>query len=98
VSSHTEQHRWVVDSIEEFVASIEVDGGKMIRLPQWVLPDGARDGHVLSVRHDRPAGGARSVLTIEIDDKATKAALDASAAQVAKHRKQPNDPGGDIAL
>jgi hypothetical protein len=98
MSSHLEQHRWVVDSIEEFVASIEVDGGKMIQLPQWVLPDGARDGHVLSVCHDRPTGGTRSVLTIEIDEKGTKDALDASAAQVAKHRKQPNDPGGDIAL
>jgi len=92
------EHQWVIDSIEEFVASIEVDGKTMIQLPQWLLPDAARDGHVLAVRHERPTRGKRSVLTIEIDEPATKKALDQSAAQVNKHRKQPNDPGGDIVL
>lgn len=98
MSGHPEEHRWIIDSIEEFVAAIEVDGGKVIQLPQWLLPDGAREGHVLAVRHDRPLGGKRSVLTIEVDERATKDALDKSAAQVNKHREQPNDPGGDIAL
>ncbi|MEP6495877.1 MAG: DUF3006 domain-containing protein [bacterium] len=97
MTTHTE-HRWVVDSIEEFVASIEVDGAKMITVPQWLLPDGARQGDVLAVRHERPTGGKRSSVTIEIDERATKEAYEKSAAQVAKHRKQPNDPGGDIAL
>lgn len=92
------QHRWIVDSIEEFVASVEVDGGKMITVPQWLLPDGAREGHVLRVQHDRPAKGPRSTLTIEIDEAATKQALAASAAQVKKTVRQPNDPGGDIKL
>jgi hypothetical protein len=98
MSASIQQHRWVVDSIEEFVASVEVDGGKMITVPQWLLPDGARQGQVLAVRHDRPARGARSVLTIEIDDAATKQALADSAAQVSKHARQKNDPGGDISL
>jgi hypothetical protein len=98
VSNSDERHRWVIDSIEEFVASIEVDGGKMITVPQWVLPDGAREGQVLTVRHDRPPKGQRSVLTIEIDEAATARALADSAAQVAKHGRQPNDPGGDIKL
>jgi hypothetical protein len=93
-----QEHRWVVDSIEEFVASVEVDGGKMITVPQWLLPDGARQGHVLSVRHDRPAHGVRSVLTIEVDEAATKQALAASAAQVTKYARQKNDSGGDITL
>jgi hypothetical protein len=95
---HTESHRWVVDSIEERVASVEVDGGTMITVPQWMLPDGARDGHVLSVRHERPAEGKRSVLTIEIDERATKDALEQSAAQVKKGRARSNDRGGDITL
>jgi hypothetical protein len=98
VPSSSGQHRWVIDSIEEHVASVEVDGGKMINVPQWLLPDGARQGHVLDVQHERPAKGQRSVLTIEIDGAATKQALSDSAAQVSKHAKQPNDPGGDITL
>jgi hypothetical protein len=85
VANQREQHRWVVDAIEESVASIEVNGTKMITVPQAMLPKDAREGHVLCV-------------TIEIDHAATKDALDQSAAQVKKHAKQPNDPGGDIAL
>jgi hypothetical protein len=88
----------VVDSIEEFIASIEVDGDKMMTLPQWMLPGGARQGHVLSVHHLHPKDGQKSVLTIEVDEKATKATLRRSQAQVAKFADQPNDPGGDIAL
>jgi hypothetical protein len=88
----------VVDSIEEFMVSIEVDGDKMMTLPQWVLPSGARQGHVLAVHHLRPADGTKSVLTIEVDEKATKATMRRSQAQVAKFADQPNDPGGDIVL
>ncbi len=96
--SKRETHSWAIDSIEEFVASIEVDGGKMITVPQWLLPAGARQGDILAVHHDRPAAGKRAVLTIEVDEAATKTALAKSAAQVSAHRKQPNDPGGDISL
>ncbi|MDB4877829.1 MAG: hypothetical protein JWM41_4275 [Gemmatimonadetes bacterium] len=98
MTNSAEEHRWIIDSIEEFVASIEVDGGKMITVPQWVLPGGAREGQVLKVRHERPAKGQRSVLTIEIDEAGTAKALADSAAQVAKHARQGNDPGGDIKL
>jgi hypothetical protein len=80
----TEGHRWIVDSIEEFVASIEVDGGQMITVPQWVLPAGARQGHMLRVTHERPSSGGRSVLTIELDEAATHRAMMESAEQVRK--------------
>ena len=80
------------------MASIEVDGEKMMTLPQWILPSGVRQGHILAVHHSRPADGQRSVLTIEIDEKATKATMRRSQAQVARFADQPNDPGGDIAL
>ena len=98
MSDSISEHRWVVDSIEEFMASVEVDGGRMMTIPQWILPAGTRQGQVLAVHHSRPADGRRSVLTVEIDDMGTKAALRKSAAQVAKFARQPNDPGGDIAL
>lgn len=90
--------RWVVDSIEESMASVEVDGKSMITVPQTLLPSGARQGHVLRVKRELSADGLRSVLTIELDDAATKRALAASAAQVKKGAKGKNDPGGDITL
>jgi hypothetical protein len=97
VTDSTKQ-RWVIDSIEEFMASIEVDGSRMMVFPQWILPSGAKQGDVLAVHHSRPADGKTSVLTIEVDEKATKATMRRSQAQVAKFADQPNDPGGDIAL
>lgn len=80
------------------MASVEVDGKSMITVPQTLLPSGARQGHVLRVKRELSADGLRSVLTIELDDAATKRALAASAAQVNKGAKGKNDPGGDITL
>jgi len=80
-------HRWVVDSIEENSASIEVDGASTINVPRSLLPSGTHEGHVLKV-------------TIEIDEAETRQALKESAAQVEKGREasKKRDPGGDIAL
>ena len=98
MTTNSAQHRWVVDSIEESVASVEVDGDRTITVPQSLLPSGVTSGHVLSVRSERAADGKRSVLTIEIDEAATQKALAASAAQMKKGTRQKNDPGGDIVL
>jgi hypothetical protein len=91
-------HRWVVDSIEESTASVEVDGKSMMTVPKSLLPSGAREGHVLRVNRQLSADGMRSVLTIELDQDATKRALAESAAQVKKGAKGKKDPGGDITL
>jgi hypothetical protein len=79
--------RWVIDSIEEHMVSIEIDGGAIIKLPQSVLPRGAREGDVLRVM-------------IEIDAAGTTQAVADSAAQVkqASDASRKRDPGGDIAL
>jgi hypothetical protein len=92
------EHRWVIDSIEESVASIEVDGERMITVPQSLLPSDAKQGHVLRVVRDTGGDGKRSTLTIEVDEAATREAFAASAAQTKKGTRQANDPGGDIAL
>jgi Protein of unknown function (DUF3006) len=91
-------HRWIIDTIEENAVAIEVDGNNIVTVPRWLLPDGARQGDVLAVRHDRPSKGRRSALTIEVDAAATKQSLADSAAQVKKGTKRSNDPGGDITL
>lgn len=92
------EHRWVIDSIEEAVASVEVDGNRMITVPQSLLPAGVKQGHVLRVVRETANDGKRSTVTIEVDEAATREALAASAAQTKKGTRQNNDPGGDIVL
>lgn len=87
-------HTWIVDVIEDGSASIEVDGRVVTPIPQWMLPEGVREGDVLSVTHDREEG--KSALLIENDPEAKRKALDRSVQQVSK--KSKNDRGGDISL
>jgi hypothetical protein len=93
MSKHS-RHTWIVDVIEDGSASIEVDGRTVTPIPQWLLPEGVREGDVLSVTHDR--GEGKSALLIEADPEAKKKALGRSARQVA--RKSKNDRGGDVSL
>lgn len=88
------KHTWIVDVIEDGSASIEVDGRSVTPIPQWILPEGVKEGDVLSVTHDRNEG--KSALLIETDPDAKRKALDRSVKQVAK--KSKNDRGGDISL
>jgi hypothetical protein len=93
MSKHS-KHTWIVDVIEDGSASIEVDGRTVTPIPQWMLPEGVKEGDVLSVTHDR--GEGKSALLIETDPEARKKALDKSARQVTRTSK--NDPGGDVSL
>ena len=93
MSKHS-KHTWIVDVIEDGSAAIEVDGRTVTPIPQWMLPEGVKEGDVLSVTHDRREG--KSALLIETDPEAKKKALDRSAKQVAARSK--NDRGGDISL
>jgi DUF3006 family protein len=93
MSKHS-KHIWVVDVIEDGSASIEVDGRTVTPIPQWLLPEGVREGDVLSVTHDKKEG--KSSLLIETDPDAKKKAMDRSEKQVS--RKSKNDRGGDIQL
>jgi hypothetical protein len=88
------RHTWIVDVIEDGSASIEVDGRSITPIPEWLLPEGVKEGDVLAVTHDRKEG--KSSLVIENDPAAKKEALDRSRKQVS--RKRRNDSGGDIAL
>ena len=88
------KHTWIVDVIEDGSASIEVDGRTVTPIPEWMLPEGVKEGDVLSVTHDRRQG--KSALLIETDPEAKRKSLDRSAKQVA--RKSKNDRGGDVRL
>lgn len=93
----TKKYRWVVDSMEEAVASVEIDGRQTTQLPKWLLPRGAKEGDVLQVTHDVAESG-ESRLSIVVDRAGTSAAMDRSATQVGSTARSPNDPGGDIKL
>jgi len=94
VMSKHSKHTWVVDVIEDGSASIEVDGRIVTPIPEWMLPEGVKEGDVLSVTHDRAEG--KSALLIENDPEGKRKALEKSAKQVA--RKSKRDRGGDIQL
>lgn len=83
----SEPQQWVIDAIEEHVASIELPNGEMVHLPVAVLPAGAKQGQILSV-------------TLEIDPGATKRARRASSMQTKRisDASREIDPGGDVAL
>src|SRR6478609_186446 len=88
------KHTWIVDVIEDGSASIEVDGRSVTPIPEWMLPEGVKEGDVLSVTHDRREG--KSELVIETDPEVKRKALDRSERQVSRESK--NDRGGDIQL
>jgi hypothetical protein len=93
-----EEQRWVIDSIEAPVASVEVDGMTMITVPLWMLPSGTSHGHIVRVRREGAQSDTRSVVSFEIDEAATDAARARSAGQVRKGERQANDPGGNLAF
>ena len=95
----TQRHRWIIDSLEEHVAAIEIDGGATVRLPRWLLPREARAGDALAISHDLDADGRASTLRIALDPAAREAAMRRSREQVAEaERRGGGDPGGDITL
>ena len=89
------RHRWTVDSIEEGVARVEVDGERMISVPAWLLPEDAAEGEGRRVTHAR--AGERSRLTVARDEGATGEALERSARQL-DDMPAATDGGGDIEL
>ncbi|MBA3889506.1 MAG: DUF3006 domain-containing protein [Gemmatimonadaceae bacterium] len=91
----TQQRRtWTVDSLEEGIAAVEEDGGRMLHVPAWLLPDGVREGQVLSVQVEQRTG--TSVVTVQLDRDATERAFARSREQL--RGPTGNDPGGDIVL
>src|SRR5687768_16059368 len=90
MGSRVEQ--WVVDSIEESVASIEVDGRRTVQIPLARLPKGVQQGDVLKATYDDVGPGKDPRLDIVVDREATRAAKQKSARQVRSTGRSPNDP------
>ena len=58
------RHRWIVASIDEGIAACEVDGELVMRVPHWLLPEGAKAGDALVVRHRREHGSSHIELAL----------------------------------
>lgn len=91
------EERWMIDSIEEATAAMVAADGKVHQIPGRLLPAGAREGDICTVIVNRESTNAVAVTSVTIDKKATKAALERSAAQLAAAPKS-KDPGGPIKL
>jgi hypothetical protein len=85
---------WTVDHIEEGIAAVQDGEGEMIHVPAWLLPEGAREGDVISVERKESRGAV--TLRLRVDRAATEAAMEASRAQLARLRA--TDGGGDVQL
>ncbi len=85
---------WTVDSIEEGIAALQDDEGRMTHLPASLLPGGTREGDVIAVERRESRGTV--TLRLRIDPAATRAALESSRQQLA--RLEGGDAGGDIQL
>ena len=91
------RHRWAIDSLEEFTASVEHDGDRVFHVPRALIPAAAREGDILDVRITVDGGDDLVTTAVRVDREATRTAMDASALQV-KRAPGRNDPGGDIVL
>jgi hypothetical protein len=87
-------HQLVVDSIEEGIAAVEVDGRSFARIPVWLLPLQVREGDVFRMLIKRD--GTRSTVTIEPDPERQKELLARSKAQTTA--QVGRDEGGNIRL
>ena len=91
-----QNHRWMIDSMEEQTAAVEQDSGPVFQIPRFLLPVNVREGDICSVDAE-PDGKGGSLIKISIDADATKAALQRSARQL-QQKPGKADPGGPIIL
>lgn len=90
-------HRLVVDRWEGDLCVVETEDGRVLDLPRWLVPPGAREGDVIRawVEPDDAEPGARQV-TLRVDAEATAEAR--AAVESLLERLRRRDPGGDIEL
>jgi hypothetical protein len=86
---------WTVDSIEEGIAAVQQEDGRMLHVPAWLLPDGTRESDIVAIVRE-PAAAGSVTLRLHIDRAATERALAASREQIARLRQ--GDAGGDVQL
>lgn len=92
--ARTSRHRWTVDRLGEDTASVEHDGDRVYDVPRALLPEGTREGDVLSVEATRE--GDAVTVHVKRDPAAAKGAKDDSKRQLRSARGRGGK--GDISL
>lgn len=87
--------RLTVDRIEGDLAIVLVDGGPLLDLPLWMLPDGCREGDVL-IATSRSGEPGTSNLRFTRDVAASRDSREAVATRLQRLRSR--DAGGDLKL
>ncbi|HET9986250.1 MAG TPA: DUF3006 domain-containing protein [Longimicrobiales bacterium] len=86
---------WVVDSLEDGVAALEGEDGRIIHVPARWLPRGCREGDWLRVSREQ-TGRGNAAITFDTDPEATRRARERLRKQV--EELEGRDPGGDLKL
>lgn len=86
--------RFVVDAVEDDVARLEAEDGRVFEVPADWLPEGLRGGDVLALTPMREAG--RSLVAVRVDPAAREARLETARGRL--ERLRARDPGGDVEL
>jgi len=89
------RHQLVIDRFEGDLAVAEIDGGDVLDLPRWFLPDGVQEDDVVVARRSAGADGAVT-LELRVDTAATERAR--ARAKEIIDRLRARDPGGDLSL
>lgn len=63
------ERRLTVDRFEGEWAVVETDGGRVVDVPLWILPEGVREGDVVVLRVDAEATGAARAEAGELLDR-----------------------------
>jgi len=87
--------RLQLHGVEEGVATVETEEGRLFELPAWMLPDGARAGDRFDAQVE-PAGADAVRLRIQRDEEATTRGRGEAAARLDRLTRE--DDGGDLDL
>jgi hypothetical protein len=84
----------IVDRLEGDLVVVELDDGRTLDLPRWMLPPGLREGDVVRATTEPAGDGWRVETRVDPEETARRR----SAAQQTLERLAAKDPGGDITL
>jgi hypothetical protein len=90
----TARRRLQLHGVEDGVATVETEEGRLFDLPAWMLPAGARAGDRFEARVE--AGGDAVRMRIERDEEEMARGRAEAAARLGRLTRE--DDGGDVDL
>ena len=87
-------HELVIDRFEGDYAVVEVDGGRTLDLPRWMLPRELKEGDVIRATLNARDDSCQVAFRVDPDETHQRR----RAASQAVQRLRERDPGGDIEL